>query len=149
MYHIFVGYGKNPISRSRKQLLDPNLFELTVPRCYLYSNSDPLVMWQDIYEHASDLIKRDGCVTEVIFEESEHVNHARTEPKRYWDTVRTVWMHSQEQHGARDIRNSIRDLRVPELSFKERITIPVVPVVERSPIEIDTKRENERFSVLV
>ena len=37
VYHVFVGYEKNPVSRSRKQLLDPGLFGLTVPRCYVYS----------------------------------------------------------------------------------------------------------------
>jgi hypothetical protein len=37
VYHVFVGYENNPVSRSRKQLLDPGLFSLMVPRCYVYS----------------------------------------------------------------------------------------------------------------
>lgn len=37
VYHVFVGYENNPVSRSRKQLLDPELFGLMVPRCYVYS----------------------------------------------------------------------------------------------------------------
>ena len=65
-------------------------------------NRDALVMWQDIYEYASELIELDGCVTEIVFGKSWHINHARMEPQRYWDTVRTVWMNSKEQHEERD-----------------------------------------------
>jgi len=45
VYHIFKGYENNPVSRSRRQLLDLELFALTVPRCYLYSKGDVLVAW--------------------------------------------------------------------------------------------------------
>jgi hypothetical protein len=83
VYHVFVGYENNPVSRSREQLLDPGLFGLTVPRCYVYSTRNAPVMWQDIYEHARELMKRDGCITEIVFGKSGHVNHARMEPQRY------------------------------------------------------------------
>ncbi|EOA82621.1 uncharacterized protein SETTUDRAFT_58095, partial [Exserohilum turcica Et28A] len=95
VYHVFKGYENNLVSRSRRELLDPDLFSLTVPRCYLYSKRDTLVAWQDIYEHASELIKRNGCLIEAIFEHSEHVSHAKVEPDRYWNTVRKVWAHSR------------------------------------------------------
>jgi hypothetical protein len=114
MYHVFIGYENNPVSRSRKQLLDPSLFAVTIPRCYLYSKSDALVAWKDIYEHGSDLIKRHGCVTESIFEDSEHVSHAKTEPKQYWDTVRTVWIHSQEIHKDIDTKPTHRNPHISE-----------------------------------
>lgn len=113
-YHVFIGYENNPVSRSRKQLLDPSLFAVTIPRCYLYSKSDALVAWKDIYEHGSDLIKRHGCVTESIFEDSEHVSHAKTEPKQYWDTVRTVWIHSQKIHKDIDTKPTHRNPHISE-----------------------------------
>ena len=82
MYHVFKGYENNPVSRSRRQLLAPELFDLTIPRCYLYSTIDALVASQDIHDHASRLIKN-GRVTEVVFKDSEHVKHAKLEPERY------------------------------------------------------------------
>lgn len=83
VYHLFKGYENNPVSRSRKQLNDSNLFDLTIPRCYLYSTSDALVAWRDIHEHAGELIKLGGCSTEIVFERSGHVSHARIDPKQY------------------------------------------------------------------
>jgi hypothetical protein len=145
-YHIFKGYENNPVSRSRKQLLDPRLFALTVPRCYLYSKSDALVAWQDIYEHASDLIKRDGCVTETIFEDSEHVSHAKTESRRYWDTVRTVWMHSQERHEETNTEPTSENSQLSESVFKDGVITALVPVVEKLPAKAVTKWESERYS---
>jgi hypothetical protein len=126
VYHVFKGYENNPVSRSRKQLLDPELFALTVPRCYLYSKSDALVAWQDIYEHAGELIKRDGCVTETIFEDSEHVSHAKTESRRYWNTVRKVWVHSQEGHGETNIKTTIKNPQPPESVIKDGVTTILV-----------------------
>jgi hypothetical protein len=126
VYHVFKGYENNPVSRSRKQLLDPELFALTVPRCYLYSKSDALVAWQDIYEHAGELIKRDGCVTETVFEDSEHVSHAKTESRRYWNTVRKVWVHSQEEHGETNIKTTIKNPQPPESVIKDGVTTILV-----------------------
>jgi hypothetical protein len=148
-YHVFKGYENNPVSQSRKQLLDPELFALTVPRCYLYSKSDALVAWQDIYEHASDLIKQDGCVTETIFEASQHVSHAKTESRRYWDTVRTVWMHSQERHEQTDTKPTSRNPQLPKSVFQDGVVTALAPVVRESPVRRDIRRESERYSVFV
>jgi hypothetical protein len=125
------------------------LFALTVPRCYLYSKSDALVAWQDIYEHASELIKRDGCVTEAIFEDFKHVAHAKTESRRYWNTVRTVWVHSQEEHGEVNTKPTTRDPQLPEFILKDSIITVLVPVVEESPAKIDTERESKTYSAFV
>ena len=108
LYHGFVGYENNPVTKSRKQLLDPELFDLKVPRCYLYSKADAQIAWQDVYEHAGESMQYSGRVTEIIFEESSHVDHARKEPVRYWDAVTTVWQQSQEKENASDEKKSAR-----------------------------------------
>jgi hypothetical protein len=149
VYHVFRGYENNLVSRSRKQLLDPGLFALTVPRCYLYSKSDALVAWQDINEHASELMKRDGCVTEAIFENSEHVAHAKTESRRYWNTVRMVWVHSWEEHRETDTKPTTSDPQLPDPVSKDRVITAPVPILEGSLAKTDMKRESERYSAFV
>ncbi|PZD22923.1 DUF829 domain containing protein [Pyrenophora tritici-repentis] len=149
VYHVFKGYENNPVSRSRRQLLDPELFALTVPRCYLYSKGDALVAWQDIYEHASELISRNGCVTETIFEDSEHVTHAKRESRRYWNTVRTVWVHSQGEHEKIGTKPTSRNPKLPEPVFKDGVITADIPVVEESPAKTDNKQESVRYSAFV
>lgn len=127
LYHGIVGYDKNPVTRSRKQLLDPQFFDLKTPRCYLYSKADALIAWQDIYAHAGESMEHSGCVTEVIFEESGHVDHARAEPERYWDAVDTVWQQSQTQEKRSnekhtDSLHTLRGSQLPEFFFEDGVT---------------------------
>ncbi|KZM24874.1 hypothetical protein ST47_g3974 [Ascochyta rabiei] len=124
MYHIVIGYDNNPVSRSRKQLLDSQLFDLRVPRCYLYSKGDGLIAWQDVYEHAGESMEHSGAVTEVIFENSGHVDHARKEPNRYWDAITTVWRQSQEDINEKGTRATcmLRESMLPEFDFEDGVT---------------------------
>lgn len=115
LYHGFVGYDNNPVTRSRKQLLDPVLFNLKVPRCYLYSKADAQIAWQDVYEHAGASMLHSGRVTEVIFENSSHVDHARKEPERYWDAITTVWQQAQEKENTNDEKSARTTLRASQL----------------------------------
>lgn len=125
LYHGFKGYENNVVSKSRRQLLDPAIFDLKVPRCYLYSKKDALIAWQDIYEHAGESMEHSGSVTEVIFEESGHVDHARKEPARYWDAIITVWRQSQEEDndekGTR-ATCTLRESQLPEFDFEDDVT---------------------------
>ncbi|KAL1605984.1 hypothetical protein SLS59_003108 [Nothophoma quercina] len=125
LYHVVFGYHNNPVTRSRRQLLDPTLFDLTTPRCYLYSKADALIAWQDVYEHASESIQHSGSVTEIIFESSGHVDHARKEPSRYWNAVTTVWRQSQEkdndEKGTR-ATCTLRESQLPEFEFEDGVT---------------------------
>lgn len=125
LYEGFVGYDNNPVSKSRKRLLDPQLFDLTTPRCYLYSKKDALIAWQDVYEHAGESREHSGAVTEIIFENSGHVDHARQEPVRYWDAVTTVWRQSQEEVGEKGSRATctVREIQLPECDLEETIAI--------------------------
>jgi len=97
LYHVVKGYENNPVSTSRRQLLDPDLFSLSIPRCYMYSKLDPLIAWEDISEHVCMAIEQGSDVLEYVFETSGHVDHAKVDPSRYWSGVLLVWQRSQEK----------------------------------------------------
>jgi hypothetical protein len=90
-YRVFKGPENNIITRTRRRLLDPVHFDLTAPRCYLYSKDDALIAWQDVCEHATESVHKGIPVKEVLFEGSGHVGHARQEPDRYWRAVTATW----------------------------------------------------------
>ncbi|KAF1361203.1 hypothetical protein EJ07DRAFT_112969 [Lizonia empirigonia] len=73
-----------------RQLLDPKLFNQNAQRCYLYSKADQLITWQDVCQHAGTAMQG-AAVAQVVFEDSAHVAHARSEPGRYWGAVRAGW----------------------------------------------------------
>lgn len=91
LYHAFVGYENNPITKARRQLLDKELFDYRIPRCYLYSEADQLISYEDIADHARDSSKVNIPTEEIVFEESDHVHHARRYKERYWSAVLRVW----------------------------------------------------------
>jgi hypothetical protein len=74
-----------------------------VPRTYIYSTRDDMIMWQDVIEHAEEARQalkialndsRNGStdVNDVVrlegFIGSPHVNHVSVDPVRYWGIVR-------------------------------------------------------------
>ena len=75
-----------------------------VPRTYLYSQSDTMIMWQDVVEHAgfakeqlvAHLEKIDAKqATDVVrleeFSGTAHVNHVKNHRTQYWDVVKETW----------------------------------------------------------
>jgi hypothetical protein len=89
------GFENNVIERTRQRLLNPSYFDLTIPRCYLYSERDALVAWEDVCEHAKVSLQMGIPVIEVRFEASGHVDHARQESERYWNAVMDTWRSSK------------------------------------------------------
>lgn len=67
-------------------------FTEKTPRLYLYSKKDELVDWMPLQAYVRTL---KGRVQEEVFEDSQHVAHARTYPERYWSAVRRVWEESK------------------------------------------------------
>jgi hypothetical protein len=136
LYHVVIGYANNPVTKSRSQLLDPKLFDLTTPRCYLYSKNDALIAWQDIYEHAGESMEQSGSVTEIIFETSGHVDHARQEPERYWDALTTVWRQSQEDDKEKEKGTratcTLRESWLPEFEFEFEVEEAAVQKPEKA-----------------
>lgn len=106
------------ITRTRRRLQDPRYFDLTTPRCYLYSKSDTLIAWEDVQEHAHESQELAVPVTQVVFDHSAHVEHAKEEPERYWAAVMSTW----------ESRVSVK-----EMSTKIRIIIGEVDCTEAVP----------------
>ncbi|EED15145.1 indole-diterpene biosynthesis protein PaxU, putative [Talaromyces stipitatus ATCC 10500] len=85
-----VVYGDDPLTYTRKTILDP---EFVVARtsaertrmCYIYSDSDELVPWKDVEEHAAlaSNSKNGAKVVEMErFSGTPHVGHMRSDPER-------------------------------------------------------------------
>ncbi|KAL4797427.1 hypothetical protein BDV19DRAFT_45321 [Aspergillus venezuelensis] len=56
-------------------------------RCYIYSDTDELVDWRHVEEHAEDAEKKGFLVRREKFLGSDHVAHMKADPRRYWKTV--------------------------------------------------------------
>lgn len=74
-------------------------------------------------------MQHSGRVTEVLFASSDHVDHARQEPSRYWDAVVTVWHQSQqkkkkEETDEKSARSTptLRASQLPEFFFEDGVT---------------------------
>jgi hypothetical protein len=91
LFRVFRDYEDNPISRTRRQLLDPSQFDHCAPRCYIYSKADALVAWQDIQDHIAASLELDIPVTQCVFSNSKHCMHARDEQETYWGLVLQTW----------------------------------------------------------
>lgn len=90
-YLSFKGKENNVITRTRRRLLEAEHWDLTAPRCYLYSINDELIAWKDVNEHAGESMNMGVPTTEVLFEQSGHVGHARADPELYWNAVIATW----------------------------------------------------------
>ena len=99
-YRVIKGWENNVVTRTRRRLLDPKHFDLSAPRCYLYSKGDALIDWQAVYEHVEESLLLGVPVRDVLFEESGHVGHARAQPDRYWGAVMDTWRSATASRGA-------------------------------------------------
>lgn len=91
-YALFRSFKNNPISKTRRQLLNPVYFQPRAPRCYLYSKSDAIVSWEEIKQHMQDASGKDIPITDAVFDGTEHCRHARGKDHvRYWQLVVLTW----------------------------------------------------------
>lgn len=97
LYHLIKGYENNPVSRARRQLLDSHLFSSSIPRCYMYSELDRLIVSEDIKEHVRSAKEKGSVVLEYDFKTSGHVDHAKENPALYWSGVDLLWQQSRKK----------------------------------------------------
>jgi hypothetical protein len=75
-------------------LLNPRLLPWTdkrTPRLYVFSKMDSMVSWVHVKAHAES-VRASGLNTRIeLFENSQHVAHAKADPTRYWGHVDEVW----------------------------------------------------------
>lgn len=61
------------------------------PFLYIYSKADKSVPHRHIQAH-TEVAERNGQdVTRLVYESSGHVSHMRTDPERYWGSIRDIW----------------------------------------------------------
>lgn len=74
-----------------RELNDKSLFNSGVPRVYLYSRADQMVLFEEVDEHA-DIAKSKGWdVAKVQFEKSAHCGHLREDEAKYWAAIMEAW----------------------------------------------------------
>jgi hypothetical protein len=83
------------VERSRQILNDPQIVDVRANRCYIYSQSDEMVWWQDVLEHAKDAEAKGWAVRTELFTDSMHAAHVRADEQRYWRAVKSVWEESR------------------------------------------------------
>lgn len=85
-----------------KRLRGEKKMFVPIPRTYLYSKADDMIMYDDILGHAqiaNEKLLAQGLseseVEDVVqleeFIGTAHVNHVKTAEHRYWDIVRNTW----------------------------------------------------------
>ena len=57
----------------------------------MYSKKDALVSWQAIHEHAREASRAGHLVTNVLFNDSAHVQHAKANKRLYWKIIQDAW----------------------------------------------------------
>jgi len=76
------------------QIQNPQLlpwFSKHTKRLYMYSKTDELIPWKEVEDHAKEGESLGFDVKLERFEDSEHVQHARTHPNQYWAAVKSLW----------------------------------------------------------
>lgn len=86
---------ENTIDVIREDLNDPSLVNVRAPRCYLYSETDPMVGWDAVEEHYHECQQKGYNAVVEKFSGSGHVSHVRVDGKRYWNVVRGLWERAQ------------------------------------------------------
>jgi hypothetical protein len=76
-------------SNNKKKVDD----DAVIKSCYIYSESDDLVPWKDVEEHAAWAVTKGREVDLEKFKDSPHVGHMRQDPERYWAIVERFLFH--------------------------------------------------------
>lgn len=87
---------EDPARLMRQTLLDdsalqPDKRDGAAQVCYLYSETDKMVHWQDVWDHAWNARLKGWDVEEVMFEGTDHCAHLRQDELRYRQAVERMW----------------------------------------------------------
>lgn len=91
----------------RKELNDEFLIAKDGRRCYIYSDSDDIIGWYDVEDHAEEAAEKGWRPTLAKFKGSQHVAHFKQDPRLYWDIVEGSW------NSAMQDRSRLVDLQWP------------------------------------
>ncbi|KAJ5715259.1 uncharacterized protein N7483_012440 [Penicillium malachiteum] len=65
-------------------------------RCYIYSEKDEIIAWEDVEEHAKDAQQKGWSVEQVKFQGSTHVGHMKQDPEMYRQAIVRTWAGSSK-----------------------------------------------------
>jgi hypothetical protein len=88
----FLRISTNLIDQLRADLNDKKLFDIDVPRLYIFSDGDNMVEAKDVEDHAIEARSLGYGVDLVRYIESGHAAHMLNDPKRYWKAVESLWV---------------------------------------------------------
>ncbi|CAG7849780.1 SubName: Full=Uncharacterized protein {ECO:0000313/EMBL:CCA74862.1} [Serendipita indica DSM 11827] len=78
----------------RKAICSPNWLpwtNKTTPFLYVYSKTDRSVPYKQVQAHTEKAETMGQDVTRLVFDDSPHVAHMRSDPERYWTAVQALW----------------------------------------------------------
>ncbi|OSD01295.1 hypothetical protein PYCCODRAFT_1426021 [Trametes coccinea BRFM310] len=82
------------MERELAALNDPALLPWTskqTPRLYLYSSGDLIVPAHEVEQHMNQARLIGFPVQSAHFGQSAHVTHARNDPEKYWNSIKSFW----------------------------------------------------------
>lgn len=84
-----VGLFQDPVAQLRRDILDITLFPASTRRHYIYSQSDDLIPYHRVIEHAERSKELFGAkrISSREFQGSGHVAHAKVHGPEYWKDV--------------------------------------------------------------
>lgn len=97
LLYAWIGLGnEDPARLTRRTLLDdtavqPDGGHGETQVCYLYSETDRMTHWQDIWDHARDARRKGWNVEEVLFDGSGHCAHLAQDELQYSQAVQRMW----------------------------------------------------------
>jgi hypothetical protein len=102
----FIFRWPHPIDILHHDLLEPHVLPWTderTPRLYVYSKEDKMVDFNHVEEHLAEVKRRGFVVKTELFEGTGHVNHARSDPARYWGAMGFLWTEARRLFSAPQI----------------------------------------------
>jgi hypothetical protein len=95
---LFLVFAFNTITGRENRMLvmcremnDTAIFDVRVPRVYLYSKADLMVKADEVEEHADEAEAQGWAIKRMCFEKSPHVGHILEDAGKYWGAVLEAW----------------------------------------------------------
>lgn len=87
-------FGKKNLANTMRDNLnsiEPEYVSKEARRCYIYSDTDALILDTDIEDHAKQAEERGLKVDTFKFVGTAHVAHMKSDPVKYWAVVEKAW----------------------------------------------------------
>ena len=83
--------GPDVLEVVRQQLNSTSGMVKRARRCYMYSDTDDIILKEDVEDHAKEAEAKGWTVDLVKFQGSTHVGHFKHDPKQYLEKIERTW----------------------------------------------------------